>query len=64
MALTKINTEGQKELTRFGVYFPRDTVQRLDELKGYHSRNKFMQKIVEEYLNANTKQQQMMEASK
>jgi metal-responsive CopG/Arc/MetJ family transcriptional regulator len=35
----------------FGVGFPMETVRLLDERKGYYSRNKFILKIVEEYLH-------------
>jgi hypothetical protein len=38
-------------MAHVGIYFPRDTLKRVDKLRGkYYTRNKFLQKIVEEYL--------------
>jgi hypothetical protein len=34
-----------------GIRFPRATLDKLDKYKGYHSRNSFLLKIVDEYLN-------------
>ena len=38
------------EAVTLGVRIPKETLNKLDKLKGYHSRNRFLVKIVEEYL--------------
>jgi metal-responsive CopG/Arc/MetJ family transcriptional regulator len=38
------------ESVNLGVRFPRETLNKLDQYKGYHSRNRFLVKIVDEYL--------------
>ena len=35
-----------------GIRFPKETIDKIDELKGYHSRNRYILKMVEEYLTA------------
>jgi hypothetical protein len=38
-------------LVHTGIYFPRETLKKLDERRGrYISRNKYMMKIIEEHL--------------
>jgi len=45
---------GNDNLVHLGIVFPKETIKRLDERKGkYYSRNKYLLKIVEEYLNEN-----------
>jgi hypothetical protein len=34
-----------------GVRFPRETLDKLDKYKGYHSRNKYLLKIVDEHIS-------------
>jgi metal-responsive CopG/Arc/MetJ family transcriptional regulator len=36
-------------MVHVGLYLPKTLVTRLDEAKGYYTRNKFVQKITEEY---------------
>ena len=33
-----------------GILFPRETLKKLDKHRGYYSRNRYMLKIVEEFL--------------
>ena len=40
----------------FGVRFPQETVNKLNQYKGYHSRNRFLMKIVDEYLASQEKE--------
>jgi hypothetical protein len=34
------------------IRFPKTTIERLDKVKGYYSRNKLLLKITDDYLNA------------
>lgn len=43
------------EAVNIGVRFPKETLNKLDKYKGYHSRNRFLVKIVDEYLAAQKK---------
>ena len=39
-------------MVHVGIYFPKDTIKRVDERRGrYYSRNKYFLKVIEEYLN-------------
>ena len=44
------------ESVNLGVRFPRETLNKLDQYKGYHSRNRFLVKIVDEYLASQEKE--------
>jgi metal-responsive CopG/Arc/MetJ family transcriptional regulator len=33
-----------------GIYLPKTLVSRIDQAKGYYTKTKFLQKIIEEYL--------------
>jgi metal-responsive CopG/Arc/MetJ family transcriptional regulator len=44
----------EQQLVHTGIVFPSEIIKKLDERKGrYISRNKYMLKIIEEYLNEN-----------
>jgi hypothetical protein len=41
-----------ENMVHVGIYFPKDTLKRIDERRGrYYSRNKYFLKIAEEHLN-------------
>jgi hypothetical protein len=47
----------KQDLLHSGITFPRQTLKKLDQLRGpYLSRNKFMLKIIEEYLKEQEEQ--------
>ena len=47
---------GNLTVQRSGIVFPKETIRKLDERKGYYSRNRYMLKIIEEYLNREDKE--------
>jgi hypothetical protein len=40
----------ESKSVNLGVRFPRATLDKLDQYKGYHSRNRYLCKIVDEHL--------------
>jgi len=48
-------------MVNLGLLFPKETVRKLDQSKGYYSRNKYVLKIVEEYLNETEQGQQLQQ---
>jgi hypothetical protein len=43
-----MSTEVEKVHT--GIVFPRETLKKLDKYRGYYSRNRYMLKIVDDFL--------------
>lgn len=39
------------ESVNLGVRFPKETLKKIDRHKGYHSRNRYLCKIVDEYID-------------
>ena len=54
-------TISDKGMVNLGLLFPKETVRKLDQSKGYYSRNKYVLKIVEEYLNETEQGQQLQQ---
>jgi metal-responsive CopG/Arc/MetJ family transcriptional regulator len=51
--MSRLRLEG-RDFAHFGLYVPREFLKRLDAEKGpYYSRNKYVLKILEQYLNEN-----------
>lgn len=44
------------ESVNLGIRFPRATLNKLEKYKGYHSRNRYLLKIVDEYLASQEKE--------
>ena len=48
------------EKVHTGILFPRETLNKLDKHRGYYSRNRYLLKIVDEFLAKQEKEMQPM----
>jgi len=48
------------ESVNLGIRFPTATLNKLDKYKGYYSRNRYLLKIVDEYLASQEKEMKSM----
>jgi gamma-glutamylcyclotransferase (GGCT)/AIG2-like uncharacterized protein YtfP len=54
--LERIIMSNETEIYHLGLHVPGEVIKRIDELKGkYYSRNKYVLKIIDEFLDENNR---------